>query len=159
MKVTPSGDLFTLHAETEQDQQFLDAIDVQRSITVKALHRSANPSGPGFVNASVDVQVAHASTGALRHQAPSELLGALGQLVSLLLGEAAYHRHVGTDAANPQTQEQLASSLVELQLVLESLREMVGQQGAVLKEMQRAHECPSVVVAGVDIVAQEGGAA
>jgi hypothetical protein len=156
MKViaTSNGKTFRLLADGDLDLQLLDALDGHRHAWAIDFCREKTPNDQGFVNVEALLAVDASSPQALRHKAASECLSALGQLVRLGLGEAARHGHVGPNAADPQAQKEFSARLEKLELVLESIRETVIEQGAVLKEMQRAHQSPSV--GGAEMVASAG---
>ena len=83
----------------------------------------------------------------------------LRKVISLGLGEPAGHRHVGANAANPQAQEQLTAHLEKLEFMLQALGEVISQQGAVLKEMNRAHSASASSENAIVVAAEQGGAA
>ena len=149
------GTTFTLRAECEADQAFIDALHHQYHVAIQGFERAPAPDGVGQTHCSVTLTTQR-SAESLRDQAMRECISGLGKLLSLLQGDAAGNGHVCAHAANPQPQEQLSPRLKKLQLVAQPLGDVVGKQGAVLDEMQCAHGESSGETA---IVAQEGGAA
>lgn len=141
MKTTTlDGKTFQLSAETAEDFALVDALDMHgMHLLCLGISRSTAPNNAGFKSSGAVLSIDPASPESSRAQAGREMLRAFSQLVRLGLGEAAQHGHVSAPATNPQAQEQLATSLVQLQVVLESLREVVVQQEFVLKEMRSAH--------------------
>lgn len=160
MQVTTAqqGTTFTLKAESTSDRQLLDALDLQRHIALVSVQRYADSSG--FVNDTATVLVDRKSPQALEAQAARELLRTFRELLRLGCTHSALDGHVGSDAADPQAQEQLTAHLEKLQLVLQALRVAVLQQVAVRQNVVSAHgevsggEKPILAQAG-----QEGGAA
>jgi hypothetical protein len=141
---TADGKTFTLTRETEIDHQLLDQLEGARSAYVIDVQRTTQPGG-GFATDAVSVVVDRLSEPALVAQSGRQALSALGQLFSLGLGEAAQHGHVSTTATNPQAQEQLASSLVQLQMMLQALRDVVVKQEIVVQKISCAHGSPLFV--------------
>lgn len=154
----PCGKRFTVTPDNEADQALIDALDFERTVHVKDVMRSPSASG-GYAADCVTLEVSRASPAALEAQAGREALRALRKVISLGLGEPAGHRHVGANAANPQPQKELAASLEKLDLMLKALGEVVGQQGAVLKEMNRAHSVSASSEGAIVVEAVQGGAA
>lgn len=157
----PCGTRFTVTPENEADQALIDALDFERTVHVIDVMRSPSASG-GYVADCVTLEVSRASPAALEAQAGREALRALRKVISLGLGEPAGHRHVGANAANaanPQPQKELAASLEKLDLMLKALGEVVYQQGAVLKEMNRAHSASASSESAIVVAAEQGGAA
>lgn len=154
----PCGTRFTVTPENEADQALIDALDFERTVHVIDVMRSPSASG-GYVADCVTLEVSRASPAALEAQAGREALCALRKVISLGLGEPAGHRHVGANAANPQPQKELAASLEKLDLMLKALGEVVCQQGAVLKEMNRAHSASASSESAIVVAAEQGGAA
>lgn len=154
----PCGTRFTVTPENEADQALIDALDFERTVHVIDVMRSPSASG-GYVADCVTLEVSRASPAALEAQAGREALRALRKVISLGLGEPAGHRHVGANAANPQPQKELAASLEKLDLMLKALGEVVCQQGAVLKEMNRAHSASASSESAIVVAAEQGGAA
>lgn len=152
------GTRFTVTPENEADQALIDALDFERTVHVIDVMRSPSASG-GYVADCVTLEVSRASPAALEAQAGREALCALRKVISLGLGEPAGHRHVGANAANPQPQKELAASLEKLDLMLKALGEVVYQQGAVLKEMNRAHSASASSENAIVVAAEQGGAA
>lgn len=152
------GTRFTVTPENEADQALIDALDFERTVHVIDVMRSPSASG-GYVADCVTLEVSRASPAALEAQAGREALCALRKVISLGLGEPAGHRHVGANAANPQPQKELAASLEKLDLMLKALGEVVCQQGAVLKEMNRAHSASASSESAIVVAAEQGGAA
>lgn len=152
------GTRFTVTPENEADQALIDALDFERTVHVIDVMRSPSASG-GYVADCVTLEVSRASPAALEAQAGREALCALRKVISLGLGEPAGHRHVGANAANPQPQKELAASLEKLDLMLKALGEVVYQQGAVLKEMNRAHSASASSESAIVVAAEQGGAA
>ena len=153
-----SGTCFTVTPDNEADQALIDALDFERTVHVIDVMRSPSASG-GYVADCVTLEVSRASPAALEAQAGREALCALRKVISLGLGEPAGHRHVGANAANPQPQKELAASLEKLDLMLKALGEVICQQGAVLKEMNRAHSASASSENAIVVAAEQGGAA
>ena len=153
-----SGRRFTVTPDNEADQALIDALDFERTVHVIDVMRSPSSSG-GYVADCVTLEVSRASPAALEAQAGREALCALRKVISLGLGEPAGHRHVGANAANPQPQKELAASLEKLDLMLKALGEVICQQGAVLKEMNRAHSASASSENAIVVAAEQGGAA
>lgn len=152
---------YTLTAETDADSKLIDAIDLHgmHSVVVMGTKRApATPSvgGGGCITTGMTLAVNRNHPRALEAKTARQLLSSFRDLCRLGLAEAAGHRHVGADAANPQAQEQLATSLEQLQLMLQTLGEVVLQHRAVLQEMQSAHGASSAEKA---ILTQPGSAA
>lgn len=160
MKVTTytRGTRFTLTPENEADQALIDALDFERTVHVIDVLRSPSASG-GYVADCVTLEVSRASPAALEAQTGREALRALRKVISLGLGEPAGQRHVGANAADPQPQKELAASLEKLDLMLKALGEVICQQGAVLKEMNRAHSASASSESAIVVAAEQGGAA
>lgn len=154
----PCGTRFNVTPDNEADQALIDALDFERTVHVIDVMRSPSASG-GYVADCVTLEVSRASPAALEAQAGREALRALRKVISLGLGEPAGHRHVGANAANPQPQKELAASLEKLDLMLKALGEVVCQQGAVLKEMNRAHSASAWSESAIVVAAEQGGAA
>lgn len=154
----PCGTRFNVTPDNEADQALIDALDFERTVHVIDVMRSPSASG-GYVADCVTLEVSRASPAALEAQAGREALCALRKVISLGLGEPAGHRHVGANAANPQPQKELAASLEKLDLMLKALGEVVYQQGAVLKEMNRAHSASASSESAIVVAAEQGGAA
>lgn len=154
----PCGTRFSVTPDNEADEALIDALDIERTVHVLAVMRSPSASG-GYVTDGVMLEVNRASPAALEAQAGREALCALRKVISLGLGEPAGHRHVGANAANPQPQKELAASLEKLDLMLKALGEVVYQQGAVLKEMNRAHSASASSESAIVVAAEQGGAA
>lgn len=154
----PCGTRFNVTPDNEADQALIDALDFERTVHVIDVLRSPSASG-GYVADCVTLEVSRASPAALEAQAGREALCALRKVISLGLGEPAGHRHVGANAANPQPQKELAASLEKLDLMLKALGEVVYQQGAVLKEMNRAHSASASSESAIVVAAEQGGAA
>lgn len=154
----PCRTRFTATPENEADQALIDALDFERTVHVIDVMRSPSASG-GYTADCVTLEVSRASPAALEAQAGREALCALRKVISLGLGEPAGHRHVGANAANPQPQKELAASLEKLDLMLKALGEVVCQQGAVLKEMNRAHSASASSENAIVVAAEQGGAA
>ena len=152
------GTRFTVTSENEADEALIDALDFERTVHVIDVMRSPSASG-GYVADCVTLEVSRASPAALEAQAGREALCALRKVISLGLGEPAGHRHVGANAANPQPQKELAASLEKLDLMLKALGEVICQQGAVLKEMNRAHSASASSENAIVVAAEQGGAA
>lgn len=160
MNVTtyPCGTRFTVTPENEADQALIDALDFERTVHVIDVLRSPSTSG-GYTAECVTLEVSRASPAALEAQTGREALRALRKVISLGLGEPAGHRHVGANAANPEPQKELAASLEKLELMLKALGEVICQQGAVLKEMNRAHSASASSENAIVVAAEQGGAA
>lgn len=160
MNVTtyPCGTRFTFTPENEYDQELIDALDFERTVHVIDVLRSPGASG-GYAADCVTLEVSRASPAALEAQTGREALRALRKVISLGLGEPAGHRHVGANAANPQPQKEPAASLEKLDLMLKALGEVICQQGAVLKEMNRAHSASASSENAIVVAAEQGGAA
>lgn len=154
----PCGTRFNVTPDNEADEALIDALVIERTVHVLAVMRSPSASG-GYVTDGVTLEVNRASPAALEAQAGREALCALRKVISLGLGEPAGHRHVGANAANPQPQKELAASLEKLDLMLKALGEVVYQQGAVLKEMNRAHSASASSESAIVVAAEQGGAA
>ena len=152
------GTRFTVTPDNEADQALIDALDFERTVHVIDVMRSPSASG-GYVADCVTLEVSRASPAALEAQAGREALCALRKVISLGLGEPAGHRHVGANAANPQPHKELAASLEKLDLMLKALGEVICQQGAVLKEMNRAHSASASSENAIVVAAEQGGAA
>lgn len=150
------GQQFTLTAETEADRELLDAIHIDGTQAIVRTATYRTPQGPGFITTGMTLLVDRKHPTALEAKTARQLLSSFRDLCRLGLAEAAGHRHVGADAANPQAQEQLTASLEQLQLMLQTLGEVVLQHRAVLQEMQSAHGASSGETA---ILTQQGSAA
>lgn len=153
-----SGTRFTVTPDNEADQALIDALDFERTVHVIDVMRSPSASG-GYVADCVTLEVSRASPAALEAQAGREALCALRKVINLGLGEPAGHRHVGANAANPQPQKELAASLEKIEFMLQALGEVISQQGAVLKEMNRAHSASASSENAIVVAAEQGGAA
>ena len=153
-----SGTRFTVTPDNEADQALIDALDFERTVHVIDVMRSPSASG-GYAADCVTLEVSRASPAALEAQAGREALCALRKVINLGLGEPAGHRHVGANAANPQAQEQLTAHLEKLEFMLQALGEVISQQGAVLKEMNRAHSASASSENAIVVAAEQGGAA
>lgn len=146
---------FLLFAGEPVSQDLIDALNLNGTIELVRMVRKPNPAGAGWHNHGAMLRVDRCSPRALEAYAGRQAISALRQLFCLGLGESAGDGHISADAANPQAQEQLAASLEKLQLVVQTLGEVVSQQGAVLQKMQCAH---GASVGETAIVAQQGGA-
>jgi hypothetical protein len=141
---TPDGINFRLEAVNSDDDNLIDQLDNARVAYVINTERTPVSSG-GFANTAIHLVADLRSEPAQVAQSGREALSALGKLVSLGLREAANHGHVGVTPANPQSQEQLTTCLIQLQVVVEALSDVVSQQQLVIQEMQRAHGVAPVV--------------
>lgn len=158
MKTTNlDGKHFLLSAETAEDFELMHALDMHGMHLRRAqMTRSKAPADGSFISTGAVLVIDPASPESSRADAGREALRAFSQLVRLALGEAAQHGLVGANPANPQAQEQLAASLVQLQVVMDAFREVVVQQEIVLKEMRRAHGGAQLVKTSI---LADGGAA
>ena len=140
MNVTqnPNGS-YVLTAETEADRDLLSCIDIDGTQAIARIATHRTPQGPGYITTGMTLAVDRMHPQALEAKTASQLLGSFRDLCRLGLAQAAEHRLVVADTANPQPQEQLAASLVQLQLMLQTLGEVVLQHRAVLQEVQSAH--------------------
>lgn len=140
MNVTlnPNGS-YLLTAETEADRDLLDCIHIDGTQAIARIATHRTPQGPGYITTGMTLAVDRKHPQALEANTARQLLSSFRDLCRLGLAEAAEHRHVGADTANPQPQEQLTASLVQLQLMLQTLGEVVLQHRAVLQEVQSAH--------------------
>ena len=136
---TADGKTFTLTRETNTDHQLLDALDLNRHISVESIARVSDERG-GQQNKSVTLCINRNSQESIRADAGREVLSALGQLIRLGLREAAQNGLVGTAPTNPQPQEQLSTCLVQLQVMVQALGEVVRKQEVVIEEMRSAHD-------------------
>lgn len=152
---TTDGKTFHLTAESLEDFELLDALDMH-GMHLQYMGTSRRAEQLGFVNVGVTIQVDPDSAGSLRAETGRELARAFGQLVRLGMREAALNGHVGTNAANPQAQESLPTVLEKLQLMLEAIGKTVVQQEAMLKIMRRAHD--DVLDVGRPIMTNGGAA-
>jgi hypothetical protein len=128
MKITTTDRrTFRLECETAEDEQFVFALDMVRHV---AFTRSLTRPGAGGLREQIGAEllVAHDSAQALRADAGKTLLRAVGELFRLGLAEAADHGHVVGDAANPQTQEQLAAILIQVQHMLQTVSVQIRQR-------------------------------
>lgn len=148
---TKNGKLFWLTAESAEDRQFIDALDLERFIAIGQMFRK--PEGKHFVNSSCTLLVDGRSEAALVANSQRKAFNALTQLFALGLAEAARDGHVGANAPDPQLQKALAAMLEKLELVLQTFNQMVVEQKA-LKEMvctqsnSPGYGAPIVVAAG-----------
>ena len=152
------GQQFTLTAETDADRELIDALDMgglHDAVRI-ATHRAPHPTAMGYISSGMTLQVDSNHPQVLEAKAGRQAIRALRDLFRLGLAETAQYRLVGSDTANPQTQEQLSASLEQLQLMLQTIGEVVLQQRAVLQEMHCAHKAS---YGEKGIVAQQGGAA
>lgn len=137
---TKDGKTFTLKRETAVDQQFIDALDHERSVHVVDMLRGYKRGGHGgYENIGTELAIDHAGQQALRDDAGRQALSAIGELIRLGLREAAQHGHVSAPTADPQAQKQFSASFIQFQIVLDAFREVVIQAEIVLKEVQSAH--------------------
>lgn len=157
MNVTlnPNGS-YLLTTETEADRDLLSCIDIDGTQSIARIATHRTPQGPGYITTGMTLAVDRKHPQALEAKTARQLLSSFRDLCRLGLAEAAEHRHVGADTANPQPQEQLAASLIQLQLMLQTLGEVVLQHRAVLQEMHCAHGVSSGEKA---ILTQPGSAA
>lgn len=140
MKITKTAPgAFRLDCECQADQDLVDTIDIQGHIAVLGFERESQGEGRGYANVGVRLLIDRTSEQALRDQAARQCLSAAGQLLGLTLREAAQHGHVGGLTVDPQSQEQLAAQLVQLQAMLDRGRDVVHQLEVVLQEMSSAH--------------------
>lgn len=135
---TPNGS-YVLIAETEADRDLLDCIHMDGTQAIARIATHRTPQGPGWIISGMTLSVDRKHPEALEAKTARQLLGSFRDLCRLGLAQAAEHRLVGADTANPQAQEQVAASLVQLQLMLQTLGEVVLQHRAVLQEVQSAH--------------------
>ncbi len=131
------GKSFQLTAETPEDFDLVGALDHQRSVFVTQVAHT--PEAGHWVTSGATLLVDLASPQARSAQADRQARCAIGQVIRLGLSEAADHGHVGALSADPEAQKQLAAGLVQLQTMLDALRDVVGEQEAVIKEMRSAH--------------------
>lgn len=160
MKVSVAhGNLFTLECENTADRALLDALDHHRAVEALSFERQPSTTIRGAVeNHRANVAPIRRPHSALRtSDASGQVLRALGQIVSLALGEATQHRHVGPSATDPKAQEQFAACLVQLQLVAQALREVVVKLEPMFQKVVSAHDAPGV--GGEPAIVREGGAA
>lgn len=150
---TQDGKLFKLTPSTPEDHQFIDSLDLERFIAIDHIFRK--PEGGHFVNASCTLLVDRRSPAALVADAQRKAFSALTQLFALGLAEATRDGHVRADAADPQPQKALATMLEKLELVLQTLSDMVVEQKT-LKEMVCTHGDGFLVKTAI---LAEGGAA
>lgn len=154
---TADGKTFVLAAQTAQDLELIHALDMHgMHLRFTGIGRTPVQAA-GFISTSATVQIDPNSAESLRADTGREVVRAFSQLIRLGLREAALHGHVGANAANPQAQEQLATILEQLQLMLKTLGDTILQQEAVFQKMQCTHGDASEVIRA-SIVA-EGGAA
>ncbi len=130
---------YLLTAETEADRDLLDCIHIEGTQAIARVATHRTPQGPGWIITGMTLSVDRKHPQALEAKTASQLLSSFRDLCRLGLAQAAQHRLVGADTANPQAQEQLTASLVQLQLMLQTLGEVVLQHRAVLQEVQSAH--------------------
>lgn len=151
---TTDGKTFTLRRETDADKQLLESLDLANQAHVIDVLRTTS-NGSAFITEAVVIEVSRHGEHALKAQSGRQALSALGQLVSLGLREAAHHGHVSATPTHPQAQEQLTALLVQIQMVLESLRNIVSKQELMLQKMNCPHNTPTVVETAIVV---EGGA-
>ncbi len=144
---THDGKTFHLTAQTAEDYEFMHALDMHGThIQCAGMSKSPDPSCRGYISSGATLVIDPDSPAASRQQAACQLLSAFSQIIGLGLREAANYGHVGTPSSDPQAQEQLPAILIQLQVVIDTLRDMVSKQEFVVKEMQRAHGDASLVV-------------
>lgn len=136
-------------------QDLIDALDHHGTVELVRMVRSQNQDGIGWHNTGAMLRVDRSSPAALEADAGREALSALRQLFRLGLGHLANDGLSTTMAPLPQTQEQLAAGLVQLQGVVDSLVLQIGQMKLVLEEMQSAHSASH----GQKTIVAQGGAA
>lgn len=141
---TDDGKVFELRAESEADQLFIEALDMQgTSLRWERMVREPIAVGCAFSNVGAVLRIDPQHPASVRADAARQVLSALGQLLRLGLREAAQDGHVGAVAPDPQTQEQTTASLIELKGVLDALRDVIVEHKLVLQEVVRAHDSPS----------------
>lgn len=155
---TTDGKSFTLTAETVSDYQLINALDMNgMHLRCMLVGRPLIAAvGGGSISSMATLEIDPKSPYSIRAEAGRQALRSLGNLLSLGMVEAAQHRHISPAPTQPQAQEELPASLVQLQVMLQTLGDVVLQQKAVLKEMRSAHSAPGVVEPGI---VMQGGAA
>lgn len=143
---TSDGKTFQLTAITAEDHELMHALDMHGThVRCTGMSKAPAKSGQGFISNSAILEIDPASAESIRADAGRQALRAFSQLIGLGLRQAAQHGHISAAPAHPQAQEQLATSLIELQVVAQALGEMVSQQKAVLQEMRGSHANPLCV--------------
>lgn len=154
MKVsTQDGKTFTLARENEADHQFIDAIDFHHCLRLHGMVRES-VAGDGrapYQNAAALIEVDSQSEASLRANAASQALGALGEVFSLGLAEAAddLMARLARIERYVQTHEQLSASLEELKTMLQSDLSVVVKQEPVVNELGGTHGISPVVEAAI----------
>ena len=141
---------FLLIAGEPVSQDLIEALDTHKTVELLRMVRSPNPNGAGWRNTGAMLRADSSSPAALEADAGRDALSALRQLFCLGLGHLADDGLAPAAPTGPQAQKQLASSLVQLQGVVDSLIVQIGQMKLVVEEMQSAHvasggETPTVV--------------
>lgn len=144
---TTDGKVFELRAESEADQLFIEALDMQgTSLRWERMVRERIPYSGAFANVGAVLCIDTMHPASVRAHAGRQALSALGQLISLGLGEAANNRVVLATPTDPQTQEQLTACLVQLQVVTGALLGIIGgKQEFVGKDVVGTHGSAPVV--------------
>lgn len=135
------GQQFTLTAETDADRELVDAIHFYGLHTAirQATHRLPNPDGAGYVTTGITLLVDQHHPQALETKSARQLLRAARELCSLGLAQDTLNRHVGTDAADPQAQDQFAAILEKLQLMLDVGARAIGKPERIRQEVNSTH--------------------
>ena len=118
MRVTNNGDdLFLLEPQTDQDADFLSALDLSRYAKVVHHERQLD------IDDRFSVDSAVVST---KFDAANNLLQTMLKLQNLMFGQ----RHVGADAIDPNAQESALAIIKKLNVVLDALCAPTKQGGA-----------------------------
>lgn len=140
MITTIDGKTFHLQVETEADDELVSALYVHGlHLRYAGPTSTPNGKGKGWKVTGAKLEIDYTSPHSIRAEAGRELLRCFSQIVGLGLREAAVHSHVGANATNPQSHEQLAASLEELKLMLQALSAEVIEQKGRLQKVVGAH--------------------
>jgi hypothetical protein len=104
MKVTKKqgGLLFRLDAESEDDQKFIDMLQLHNGIAyVEDFVRVPSESGLLYLNSGVILDLNSSSPRALRDKAGRKLVYAIRELGGLFLGDATSDGHIAPTLADP----------------------------------------------------------
>lgn len=155
MKVTIAGDdLFLLEPETDQDADFLSALDLSRFAKVVRHERQLD------IDDKFSVDSAVVST---KFDAANHLLQTLLKLQSLMFAQPHDQGHVGADAVDPHAQERALAIIKKLNVVLDALGAPV-QEAKPLQVVTESHAAPHAEKAIIGTVQRlatddtEGGA-
>lgn len=132
MKVTSIGDdLFLLEPETEQDADFLSALDLSRFAKVVRHERQLDIDD----KFSVDSAVVSTKFDSANHL-PQTLL----KVQSLMFAQPHDQGHVGADAVDPHAQERALAIIKKLNVVLDALGAVVSKDDVHLDKSPTASQ-------------------